>query len=191
MLRTLVITNLNCSQPTSNSSPWDSVSLVTPQHVVRCLWNEEALRKFSSDVGKKIITCKAEGTIKGEPLTLREQHGLVAQGTNGGERKRQRRFNQDLLESIDVAVGMKVIATQNVEIDLDITNGARGTIVGIILHPDEPMISDAEAQTVELQCLPLYVLAKLDRTRTTQFAGLDESIILVEPKTQTFQVKCE
>ena len=86
---------------------------------------------------------------------------------------------------------MKVMVTQNVETDLDITNGARGTIVGIILHPDEPMISNAEAQTVKLQRLPIYMLAKLNRTRATQLAGLDESIIPVEPKTQTFRVQCE
>lgn len=33
--------------------------------------------------------------------------------------------------------GMKVMVTENVETDLNITNGARGTIVGIVCHPDE------------------------------------------------------
>ena len=175
MLRTLVITNSNCPPTDFKNSPWDSASLVTPRHAVRRQWNE-ALRKFSSDAGKKIITCNAEDMIKGEPLTLRERYALVARGKNGREGwRKQRRLNQDLPESIDVAVGMKVMVTQNVETDLDITNGARGTIVGIILHPDEPMISNAEAQTVKLQRLPIYMLAKLDRTRATQLAGFKTS----------------
>ena len=37
---------------------------------------------------------------------------------------------------------MKVMVTDNIETDLDITNGARGKIVDIILHPDEPPIGD-------------------------------------------------
>ena len=39
---------------------------------------------------------------------------------------------------IEVVVGMKVMVTNNVETDLDITDGVRGEIVDIILHPDEP-----------------------------------------------------
>ena len=35
------------------------------------MWNEEALHKFSGDVGCTIFRCKAEDTIKGQPLTLR------------------------------------------------------------------------------------------------------------------------
>jgi hypothetical protein len=35
-----------------------------------------------------------------------------------------------------IAIGMKVMVTQNIETDLDITNGAQGTITGGVLHPD-------------------------------------------------------
>ena len=98
MLRTLVITNSNCPPTDFKNSPWDSASLVTPRHAVQRQWNE-ALRKFSSDAGKKIITCNAEDTIKGEPLTLRERYALVARGKNGREGwRKQRRLNQDLPE---------------------------------------------------------------------------------------------
>ena len=83
------------------------------------------------------------------------------------------------------------MVTQNVETDLDITNGARGTIVGITLHPDEPTVSKATSQYVELQHLPLYILVELQRTWATQLTGLEECIIPVEPRTQTFRVKCE
>jgi len=37
---------------------------------------------------------------------------------------------------------MKVMVTSNVEMDLDITNGAQREIIDIILHPDEPPCRD-------------------------------------------------
>ena len=86
---------------------------------------------------------------------------------------------------------MKVMVTQNVETDLDITNEAQGTIVGIKLHPDERMVSKRTSQYMELQHLPLYILVELQWTRATQLTGLEECIIPIEPRTQTFQVKCE
>ena len=57
-------------------------------------------------------------------------------GTHGGK---------DLPYSIEVAIGMKVLVTNNIETDLDITNGARGEIIDIILQPDEPQIDLNEA----------------------------------------------
>ena len=86
---------------------------------------------------------------------------------------------------------MKVMVTQNVETNFDITNEARGTIVGIKLHPDERMVSKRTSQYMELQHLPLYILVELQQTRATQLTGLEECIIPIEPRTQTFQVKCE
>ena len=83
------------------------------------------------------------------------------------------------------------MVTQNVKTDLDITNGARGTIVGVILHPDELTFTKGTSQYTELQRLPLYILVELQRTRVTQLTGLEECIIPVEPRTQTFRVKCE
>ena len=41
----------------------------------------------------------------------------------------------------DMGIGKKVVVTRNVETDSDITNGTRATIVGLLLHPDEPPIT--------------------------------------------------
>jgi hypothetical protein len=63
---------------------------------------------------------------------------------------------------------MKVIVTDsdNVETDLDITNGARGEIVDIILHPDEPQFNRNDAVIKLKYLLPAsYLLVKLTRTR--------------------------
>ena len=38
---------------------------------------------------------------------------------------------------VEIAIGMSVMVTENLETDLDITNGTHGKIVGIVLHEDE------------------------------------------------------
>ncbi|KAI5987011.1 hypothetical protein EDD15DRAFT_2174257 [Pisolithus albus] len=58
---------------------------------------------------------------------------------------------------------MKVMVTENVETDLDIANGSRGVVVGIICHPEETHTNDNVAQ-VSLQRLPLFILVQMDRT---------------------------
>ena len=189
MLQTLIITNKNCHPTDFQSPPWNTAHLVTPHHAVQRLWNEEFLHKFSSSMGEKIITCKAEDTIKGELLTLWERYALAARGTGGRECGKQQ-ASQDLPEMIDIAIGMKVMVTQNIETDLDITNGAWGTIIEIILNPDEPIISGGTGLT-ELQHLPVYILVKMDWTQAMQLAGLDKQVISVELRTQTIWIKCK
>jgi len=77
------------------------------------------------------------------------------------------------------------MVTQNVETDLDITNGARGKIVDIILHLDKPPVGN---EPVKLKYLPSYILVKLDRTRATQLDRLEEGIIPVEVSSKSFQI---
>jgi len=81
---------------------------------------------------------------------------------------------------------MKVLVTDKVETDLEVTNGARGEI-DIILHPDEPTPGDEP--TVYLKYMPSYILAKLNRTRASQLDGLDKSVIPVEVATTTMNIK--
>jgi hypothetical protein len=68
-----------------------------------------------------------------------------------------------LPDVVQIAIGMKVMVTSNIETDLDVTNGARGEIVDIILHHNEPPLGDDPIVT--LQHLPLYILVKLKQTR--------------------------
>jgi len=51
---------------------------------------------------------------------------------------------------VEFAIGMKIMVTENIEIDLDLTNGARGKIVDTVLHPDEPLIGDEPVVTPEV-----------------------------------------
>ena len=82
---------------------------------------------------------------------------------------------------------MKVMVTSNIKTDLDVTNGACGEIVDIILYPDEWTLEDG--LVVKLKHLPSYVLVKLTHTRPSQLEGLDEGIIPVEVATQNFQIR--
>jgi hypothetical protein len=79
------------------------------------------------------------------------------------------------------------MVTVNVETDLDVSNGARGEIVGIVLHPDEPPV--ANTPIVHLERMPAYVLVKLNRTRATQLPGLDAGVIPIEPATTSYRIK--
>ncbi|KIK18419.1 hypothetical protein PISMIDRAFT_109537 [Pisolithus microcarpus 441] len=103
-------------------------------------------------------------------------------GDNTGRGKLEyqgRRRNNDLPDTIEIFLGALVMVTQNVETDLDITNGARGIIVDILLHAEEPPITPING-LVRLKYLPSFVLVKLDRTRTSPLPGLEPSVIPVE-----------
>ena len=98
-----------------------------------------------------------------------------------------KKSRQELPATVELVIGMKVMVTTNVETDLDITNGARGTIVDIILHPDKSY-SEQEREVV-LKNAPLYLLVRLERTRVTPLKGLDASVIPVELATKSMQIR--
>ncbi|KAI5981216.1 hypothetical protein EDD15DRAFT_2336217, partial [Pisolithus albus] len=99
-------------------------------------------------------------------------------------RLHQRKYSK-VLNPSTVVKGMKVMVTENVETDLDITNGSRGVVVGIICHLEETGAND-EVPQVSLQCLPSFILVKMDRTRTRKLTDLDESVVPIEPTTRSF-----
>ena len=84
-----------------------------------------------------IQSCTASDMIKDWPLTLPERYALAMHGHTEKRRKRK-----DLPSKVELAIGMKVMVTSNVETDLDITNRAHGEIVDIVLHLNEPTLPD-------------------------------------------------
>jgi hypothetical protein len=72
---------------------------------------------------------------------------------------------RELPANIKLVKGMKVLVTNNIETDLDITNGTQREIVDIILHPDEPPVGTDPI--VKLKYTPLYILVKLAYTRAS------------------------
>ena len=177
MLRRLVLARAGSKSVDFQSEPWNSASLVTPRHAVRRLWNEAAARKECRESGERLYICTAEDRIGNRELTLAERYSVAARAKTEKRRKRK-----DLPWRIELSKGMKVLVTDNVETDLDVTNGARGEIVDIILHPDEPPPGDEPI--VYLKYVPSYILVKLNRTQASQLDGLDESVIPVEIATK-------
>jgi len=176
MLHTLVLTNPDSILTDFDSAPWNDTCLVTPRHAVRRLWNEMALQKHGRVAEKVILVCQAEDTIKGQPLTLSEHYTALKKQHETQSRQRK----QDLPDVVQIAIGMKVMVTQNIETDLDITNGAWGTIMDIWLRPDEPSFTEFQP-LIKLKFLPVCILVKLDCTRTTQLKDLEKQVIPVEP----------
>ncbi|KAJ8586731.1 hypothetical protein M405DRAFT_907694 [Rhizopogon salebrosus TDB-379] len=82
---------------------------------------------------------------------------------------------------------MEVMVTHNIETDLDIINGAWGTVMNIFLHPEEPPHDEEESSTT-LKYPSAFILVKLNRTRASQLKGLEESVIPIEPITKTFRI---
>ncbi|KAJ7187076.1 hypothetical protein C8R46DRAFT_1274132, partial [Mycena filopes] len=163
MLRTLIVGKGNGAD-SFDAAPWNDASLVTPRHAVRTQWNDEAARKMCQESKQQLYICRAQDTYRGRPLNLGERHNLAAHLSKKSRRGQNNSMQvKDLPQEIELAIGMKVMVTSNLETDLDLTNGARGEIVDIILHPDEPPVGDEPI--VHLQNLPAYILVKLSRTR--------------------------
>jgi hypothetical protein len=181
MLRTLLLQH---SSIDFSSPPWVDASLITPRHAVRTHWNQASLRKTCSESGQRLLICHAEDSITNRPLVLRERYALAQRSTGDGRRKRK-----DLPETIELAIGMKVMVTSNIATDLDITNGARGVITDIILNPEEPPLEDCSIIT--LKYLPQCVLVKLNRTRAARLDGLDDGVIPIFPAKSSMQIVLE
>ena len=164
-----------------SSPPWTDAPLITPCYAVHNLWNRASLRKTCLETGQRLLICHAEDTIRNHPLSLLEQYALAQQGAGDGRRKRK-----DLPETIELAIRMKVMVTNNIATDLDIKNGARGIIVDIVLSPEEPLLGDTSI--IALKHLPQCVLVKLARTRAAHLDGLDNGVILIFPAKSSMQI---
>ena len=161
--------------------PWADASLITPRHAVRTRWNEAAAQERCADSETHLFICPSLDTINGSPLTIQDSYALA------NLPKTSRKRDKGLPEFIHLAIGMKVMVTNNLQTDLDITNGARGVITGIILDPDEPPLE--EGSVVTLKHLPECVLVKLSRTRAAALPDLEEGVIPIRRISTKTQIK--
>jgi PIF1-like helicase len=116
MLRSLVISP--SQKDKYDAEPWTGASLVTPRHAVRTMWNKYAVRKLCAITGEQLFICHTEDRIGQRPLTLKERYQVALRN------KRKRRKKSQLPDEVELARGMKVLVTNNIATDLDITNGA-------------------------------------------------------------------
>ena len=80
------------------------------------------------------------------------------------------------------------MVTLNILTDLDVANGVRGVLEGIVLDERERLITTKHTHTVQLKYPPRYVLVKLDRTKAPSLEGLPPKVIPIVPVTKTFTV---
>ncbi len=183
MLRTLIMKPNSDTTAADMSSPiWQGASLVTPRHAVRMDWNAEGVRKWCRAQKERLYIITAEDRVKKCPLTLPEQCAVA--GRTHGEKGRKRK---NLPETLEVAIGMQVMVTSNIQTDLDLANGARGEVVDLVLHPDEPPVGDG--CVVHLQHLPAYILVKMHRTRAAQLDELEVGVVPVEPMESRMKIE--
>lgn len=187
MLRKLILTSKDCPPTDFSQAPWKDAILVTPRHSVRTQWNMAATRKHCAETGSTLFICPAEdriGTRTNEELSLAQRWGIAMKK---GSRSATRKEKNGLPDQVELAIGMKVMVTYNVETELDVANGARGTIVDIILDEDEPDY-DHSRHEVKLRRVPAFVLVKLDRTKAGKLEGLDEGVLPLEPMERHYEI---
>ena len=183
-LRKLIITDPACPHTDYDSPPWNEARLVTPRHSVRLQWNSAAIRKHCGQNNRRLYICPAQDSIEGRSVTNEEKIAILTR-TRGSNSQMDR---GGLGKEIELAIGASVMVTLNIHTDLDVANGVRGTIQGIILDERERLITTSDTRTIRLQYPPRYVLVKLARTKAPHLEGLDENVIPIEPVMKSFSI---
>lgn len=165
-------------------NPWLDAPLITPRNSVRLAWNSAAIRRHCRRTGQRLYICPAGESLNHQPLTD-NQRLRVKLALNHRRKKGNRK---DLPSEVELAIGAKVLFTENLDTDLDVANGAKGVIVDIVLHPDEPPIPD-DVSEVRLRYLPAYILVRMDRTRASCLPGLEPNVIPITPLQQRLTIQ--
>jgi len=118
--------------------------------------------------GVTVFVCRAFDHIDGCGISLSEKFAVADKSSKGRGRQDER---AGLPNVVKLAVGMQVMVTFSVETNLDVANGARGVVVGIVLDKDEDSELWSSTRVVELKKMPAYVLVRLWRTKAKQLDG--------------------
>jgi hypothetical protein len=186
MLKSLTLTNPACQLPDFTKHPWNTTTLITSRHEVRRQWNARAIQLHAHSERAQVYLCNPEDRVGKSKrlLTLSERLGVFEHFSLTKGSSKDKSIDTEPLE---LFIGMRVMITMNVETDLDVTNGARGTVVDIILHCDEP-VHDEASPVIVLAHLPSCILIRLDRTRMTPLFGLEAGVVPLTPEKAQFKV---
>ena len=110
MLRSLIIGNEEAHAIDFSSLPWSEAALVTPRHAMRTQWNDAAIRKMCREKVRQIFKSTAHDTIKGRTISMKER--CILEAHRG---KRNKGGVKDLPFCIEIAIGMKVMVTNNIQ----------------------------------------------------------------------------
>jgi ATP-dependent exoDNAse (exonuclease V) alpha subunit len=143
-----------------------------------------AARKACVTNGKPLLITTAMDLIEGRKLSLAERLAVL---TKSGEKKDGGEERAGLMKTVELSIGMPVMVTSNVRTELDIANGSRGEVVGIVLHPSEQYPGEDHC-TWKLTRQPSYILVRLLRTKIQKLSDLSDHVIPIFPITKSFTV---
>lgn len=111
----LVITDDTCKVPDFNLPPWNDAVLITPRNSIRTRWNTLSIIKHCKYSGNLLYIAPAEDSTKDMPLSMRQRLATTKLSLDK---------TQHLPVEVQLAIGMKVIITENVALHANITNGS-------------------------------------------------------------------
>lgn len=185
--------------PQLAGTEWEtSATLLTARHSLRNDWNTLAVSSLSSQMGKRVFVSPALDYVGATPVNAYQAAGVAA--LNPKDR------GGDMLDSLEIFVGMECMVTKNANTTVGIANGSRGVVVGIALHASDShllnlpqvglLIALCLAQTyallqsrILLSRPPAYVLFRPHRPNGLHLEGLEPNVIPIEPfKSMTFTI---
>ncbi|KDN38232.1 hypothetical protein RSAG8_09631, partial [Rhizoctonia solani AG-8 WAC10335] len=175
-----------------NPEEWEDAVLVTPRHSVRLAWNQMATRRHCTKNGVRLFICPAEDTIDNRRLTITERWE-ASKKTPQRKADRGQRMKASLPDVLELAVGMEVMVTYNVETELDVANGARGVVERIIFDRREEfpaMVASESTGPTEMSLTypPECVLVRLYRTKASTIEGLGPGVVPIFPMTRKYDI---
>ena len=181
MVESLILAN--CTETTRfDQQPWNRCVLLTPRNATRNPWNAEfATRMFIED-RRWIYVSKAEDIPCEGQLSMHDRWLIAGAGQVGTSK---------LEETLEVAVGMRVMILINLSTQAEVANGTRGTVEDIVLDPREPEIVPADNGRVFLQYPPALLVFRPDSHAKLllEFPGLPRGCIPITPREEGFRIK--
>jgi hypothetical protein len=179
-VRKLLLTSAECARPDFTVAPWNNATLVTPRHAVRVRWNAAAVRRHSLHTGSQLYAFHAEDTAGSDRQALSLPNRITVAGMRSKETGR-------LEEIVELAVGMKVMITENIATEADLANGTRGEIVGIVLDARDGLANTSvQDGPIKLHFPPAVVLFKPGKSSFPKLVNLEEGVIPVFPTEASF-----
>lgn len=164
---------------------WRDAILVTPRNACRIAWNAAANRRHCARNGVCLLSFPAEDLVGNRALTMQERWDAL-QSKRG---QKERYTCNGLPDVVELAIGMEVMVTVNVETELDVANGSRGRVVDIILdRREDPIPAGSPTTEIKLRFPPECVLVELYRTKAVQLPGLAQGVIPIFPMERGFEI---
>ena len=181
MVESLILAN--CMEKTKfDQQPWNQCVLLTPRNATRKPWNAEFATRIFIEDRRWIYVSKAEDIPLEGQLSMHDKWLIAGAGQVGTSK---------LEETLEVAIGMRVMILINLSTQAEVANGTRGTVEDIILDPREPEIVPAENGRVFLHYPPALVVFRPDSHAklTLEFPGLPRGCIPITPREEGFHIK--